>query len=144
MVINFIKKNTKKNAESEKNLVLICALFVHAAKLDENYTDKEKSIILKALSEISGKKENELKIILKKAEKKESQSNQILEFTKEVKNSEKSFRLKILEVLWRIIYSDGISDMYESNLMRRLSGLLYVSDKETGDIKQLIINSKTT
>ena len=85
-----------------------------------------------------------LKSFLKKQKKKESQSNQILEFTKEVKNSEKSFRLKILEVLWRIIYSDGISDMYESNLMRRLSGLLYVSDKETGDIKQLIINSKTT
>ena len=143
MVINIFKKKTR-NVKSTKNLVLICALFVHAAKMDENYTDKEKSIILKALSEISGKKENELKIILKKAEKKESQSNQILEFTKEVKNSEKSFRLKILEVLWRIIYSDGISDMYESNLMRRLSGLLYVSDKETGDIKQLIINSTTT
>ena len=142
-MINIFKKKIG-DVKNEKNLVLICALFVHAAKMDENYTDKEKSIILKALSEISGKKENELKIILKKAEKKESQSNQILEFTKEVKNSEKSFRLKILEVLWRIIYSDGISDMYESNLMRRLSGLLYVSDKETGDIKQLIINSKTT
>ena len=144
MVINFIKKNTKKNAESEKNLVLICALFVHAAKLDENYTDKEKSIILKALSEISDKRESELKIVLKEAEEKENQSNQILEFTKEVKNSEKNFRLKILEVLWKIIYSDGISDMYESNLMRRLGGLLYVSDKETGDIKKLIIKSKTT
>ena len=81
---------------SEKNLILICALFVHAAKMDENYTDKEKSIILKALSEISDKKESELKIVLKDAEKKESQSNQILEFTKEVKNSEKNFRLKKL------------------------------------------------
>ena len=144
MVINFIKKNTKKDVESEKNLVLICALFVHAAKLDENYTDKEKSIILKALSEISDKRESELKIVLKEAEEKENQSNQILEFTKEVKNYEKNFRLKILEVLWKIIYSDGISDMYESNLMRRLGGLLYVSDKETGDIKKLIIKSKTT
>ena len=142
-MINIFKKKIG-DVKSEKNLVLICALFVHAAKMDENYTDKEKSIILKALSEISGKKENELKIILKKAEKKESQSNQILEFTKEVKNSEKSFRLKILEVLWRIIYSDGISDMYESTLMRRLTGLLYVSDKETGDIKQSIINNKIT
>ena len=101
-------------------------------------------ISLSFLSEISDKKESELKIVLKEAEKKESQSNQILEFTKEVKNSEKNFRLKILEVLWKIIYSDGISDMYESNLMRRLSGLLYVSDKETGDIKQLVIKSKTT
>ena len=74
MVINIFKKKTK-DVKSEKNLVLICALFVHAAKMDENYTDKEKSIILKALLEISGKKENELKIILKKAEKKESYSN---------------------------------------------------------------------
>ena len=129
---------------SEKNLILICALFVHAAKMDENYTDKEKSIILKALSEISNKKESDLKIILEEAERKENQSNQILEFTKEVKNSEKKFRLKILEVLWKIIYSDGVLDMYESGLMRKLSGLLYVSDKEAGDIKQLIIKSKTT
>ena len=83
-------------------------------------------------------------MFLKKQKKKESQSNQILEFTKEVKNSEKNFRLKILEVLWKIIYSDGVSDMYESTLMRRLSGLLYVSDKETGDIKQSIISNKTT
>ncbi len=127
---------------SEKNLILICALFVHAAKMDENYTDKEKSIILKALSEISNKKESDLKIVLEEAERKENQSNQILEFTKEVKNSEKNFRLKILEVLWKIIYSDGVLDMYESGLMRKLSGLLYVSDKEAGDIKQLIIKSK--
>lgn len=143
MVINIFKKKTK-DVKSEKNLVLICALFVHAAKMDENYTDKEKSIILKALSEISDKKESDLKIVLEEAEKKENQSNQILEFTKEIKSSEKNFRLKILEILWKIIYSDGISDMYESTLMRRLSGLLYVSDKETGDIKQSIINNKIT
>ena len=143
MVINIFKKKTK-DVKSEKNLVLICALFVHAAKMDENYTDKEKSIILKALSEISDKKESDLKIVLEEAEKKENQSNQILEFTKEIKSSEKNFRLKILEILWKIIYSDGILDMYETTLMRRLSGLLYVSDKETGDIKQSIINNKTT
>ena len=139
-----IFKNNYKDLKGETKLILICALFVHAAKMDENYTDKEKSIITKALLEISDKKEIDFQIILEEAEKKESQSNQILEFTKEIKNSEKNFRLKILEVLWKIIYSDGVSDMYESNLMRRLSGLLYVSDKETGDIKQLIINSKTT
>ena len=142
MKINIFKKKIG-DVKSEKNLVLICALFVHAAKMDENYTDKEKSIILKALSEISDKKESDLKIVLKEAEKKESRSNQILEFTKEVKNSEKNFRLKILEVLWKIIYSDGVSDMYESTLMRRLSGLLYVSDKEIGDIKKSIMNNKT-
>ena len=141
--MDIFKKKTK-DVKSEKNLVLICALFVHAAKMDENYTDKEKSIILKALSNISDKKESDLKIVLKEAEKKESQSNQILEFTKEIKSSEKNFRLKIIEVLWKIIYSDGVSDMYESTLMRRLSGLLYVSDRETGDIKQSIINNKAT
>ena len=143
MVLN-IFKNKSKNTQDKKNFVLICALLVYAAKMDENYTDKEKSIILKALSEISDKKESDLKIVLKEAEKKESQSNQILEFTKEIKSSEKNFRLKILEILWKIIYSDGVSDMYESTLMRRLSGLLYVSDKETGNIKQLIINNKIT
>ena len=141
MVINIFKKKTK-DAEGKKNLVLICSLFVHAAKMDENYTDKEKSIILKALSEISDKKESDLKIVLEEAEKKENQSNQILEFTKEIKSSEKNFRFKIIEVLWKIIYSDGVLDMYESGLMRKLSGLLYVSDKEAGDIKQLIIKSK--
>ena len=94
------------------------------------------------MSDISDKKEIDFKMILEEAEKKENQSNQILEFTKEVKNSEKEFRFKILEVLWKIIYSDGVSDMYESSLMRRLSGLLYVTDKEAGDIKQLITKSK--
>ena len=142
-MINIFKKKSR-DVKSEKNLVLICALFVHAAKMDENYTGKEKSIILKALSDISDKKESYLKIVLEEAEKKENQSNQILEFTKEIKKLEKSFRLKILEVLWKIIYSDGVSDMYESTLMRRLSGLLYVSDKETGDIKQSIINNNAT
>ena len=137
-----IFKNKIEDVKSEKNFVLICALFVHAAKMDENYTDKEKSIILKALSDFSDKKESDLKLVLQEAEKKESQSNQILEFTKEIKSLEKNFRLKILEILWKIIYSDGISDMYETTLMRRLSGLLYVSDKETGNIKQSIINNK--
>ena len=129
------------DTKNKKNLVLICALFVHAAKMDENYTNKEKSIILKALTEISGENENDLKIILTEAETKEAQSVQILEFTREIKNSEKNFRLKILEILWKIIYSDGVSDSYESNLMRRLNGLLYISDKEAGDIKQSIINN---
>tara|TARA_B100001013_G_scaffold275151_1_gene175659 strand:- start:63 stop:494 length:432 start_codon:yes stop_codon:yes gene_type:complete len=142
MVMSIFKK-VNNDTKDEKNLILICALFIHAAKMDENYSDKEKLIILKALTEISNKKENELKIILEKAEEKENQSNQILEFTKEIKNYKKNFRLKIVEILWKIIYSDGISDMYESSLMRKLSGLLYVSDKESGNIKQLIIKNKT-
>ena len=102
-------------------------------------------LVLSSVSWYQGelKKESEVKIILGEAEKKENHSNQILEFTKEIKNSEKNFRFKILEVLWKIIYSDGVSDMYESTLMRRLSGLLYVSDRESGIIKQSISNNKT-
>ena len=137
---NIFKKESNVQ-KTEKNLVLICSLLVHAAKMDENYTDKEKAIILKAISEISNKNEVELKNIIEEAEKKEKQSIQILEFTKEVKNYEKSFRLKIIEILWKIIYSDGVSDMFESNLMRRLGKLLYVSDKENGDIKQSIFKN---
>ena len=140
MIKNILKQN--KDINNEENLVLIGALFVHAAKMDENYTDKEKAIILKALTDISDKKSNDLNDILKVAERKESESNHILEFTKKIKIFDKNFRLKILEVLWKIIYSDGISDMYESTLMRRLSRLLYVSDREAGDIKQSIINNK--
>ena len=140
MIKNILKQN--KDINNEENLVLIGALFVHAAKMDENYTDKEKAIILKALTDISDKKSNDFDNILKDAEKKESESNQILEFTKKIKTFDKNSRLKILEVLWKIIYSDGISDMYESTLMRRLNGLLYVTDKEAGNIKKSIIKIK--
>ena len=143
MVINIFKKKNK-DILIDKRLVLICALFVHAAKMDENYTDKERSIILKALPDISDNKKIDFKIILEEAEKKEGDSNQILEFTKEIKKLEKKTRLKILEILWKIIYSDNIIDVYESTLMRRLGGLLYISDKEIGEIKHLTINNKTT
>ena len=98
-MVQNIFKNMSKDTKDKKNLVLICALCVHAAKMDENYTDKEKLIILRALSEMSDKSENEIKIILEEAEKKESRSNHILEFTKEVKKCEKNIRLKILEIL---------------------------------------------
>ena len=123
---------------NKESITLIGALFIHAAKMDENYTHKEKKIILKALSEISNRKQEDLEIIIDEAEKKEKQSNQILEFTKEVKKFDKNFRFKILEVLWKIIYSDGISDMYESSLMRKLGGLLYVNDRELNEIKRLV------
>ena len=142
MIESILKQN--KDLNNEENLILIGALFVHAAKMDENYTDKEKAIILKALTDISDKKSNDLNDILKVAERKESESNHILEFTKKIKTFDKNSRLKILEVLWEIIYSDGISDMYESTLMRRVSGLLYISDKEAGDIKLSTINNKIT
>ena len=136
-----IFNNKKKDNFDNKN-IMVAALLVHAAKMDENYTDKEKSIIIKALSNISDNKEINFQNILEEAEKKENESNQILEFTKEIKKMDKEFRLKIIEVLMKIIYSDDILDMYESTLMRRLGGLLYISDKEIGEIKKIIIGNK--
>ncbi len=126
--------------KNRENAVLISALFVHAARMDENYTEKEKKIIFKAMSEIFNCQEDELNTLIDQAEKKEMQSNQILEFTKEVKKLDKNLRFKVLEVLWKIIYSDGVSDMYESSLMRKLGGLLYVSDKELNEVKKSILS----
>ena len=120
--------------------ILVCSLLVHAAKMDENYTEKEKSIILKSLSEIyKSKKKDEIEKILKQAEIKEAEANQILEFTKEIKNSDIEFRKKIIKIIWKIIYSDKTEDMYEANLMRRLSSLLYVTDRECGEIKSEVM-----
>jgi len=136
------EKNKKKNTNNDYQIILTCCIFVHAAKMDENYTEQEKNIILKALLNLYSKSENELKLILNEAEKKENDSNHILEFTREIKNYDKEFRLKIIKILWQIIYSDNHSDMYESNLMRRLNGLLYITDKESGEIKNSILKSK--
>ena len=130
--IFFNKKNNSDNAE---DIVLITALLVHAAKMDENYTIDEKKIIEKALSQLTKKNSNEISEIIMLAEKKESESNHILNFTKEIKKKDINFRKEIVNVLWQIILSDGKSDMYESNLVRRVCGLLYISDKESGDIK---------
>jgi len=143
-MINFFnkKKNDKEITNKDYQIVLTCALFIHAARMDENYTKHEKNIIIKALGNLFKKSENELELILKEAEKKENESNHILEFTREIKNYDKEFRLKIIKVLWQIIYSDNHSDMYETNLMRRLNGLLYITDKESGEIKNSIINNE--
>ena len=131
----------KKQIEDEDKITLVCSLLVHAARIDENYTEKEKKIILSALTQLYNKNEDELIKVLEQAEKLENQSNQILKFTKAVKDYDKNFRLKILETMWKIIYSDGVSDIYESNLMRRLSSLLYISDRENGEIKKkLLVN----
>ena len=131
----------KKQIENEDKITLVCSLLVHAAKIDENYTEKEKKIILSALAQLYNKNEDELIKVLEQAEKLENQSNQILKFTKAVKDYDKNFRLKVLEIMWKIIYSDGVSDIYESNLMRRLSSLLYISDRENGEIKKkLLVN----
>ena len=134
----FNKENKKK--DNNKN-VLIAALLIHAAKIDNNYTNYEKEIIKKALIDLNLVKIDETEKLLKTAEEKEKQSNQIIEFTKEIKKHPIEFRLKIVEILWKIVYSDSASDSYESNLIRRVCGLLYISDKDSGIIKEKIRNS---
>ena len=113
------------------------SLLIHAAKMDENYTGKEKNIIEKTLTEL-GVNESNLHSLMLDAEKNEKNSNQILDFTKVIKASENSFKVTLVESLWKIIYSDMSSDMYEDNLMRRLTGLLYLDKKMVGDIKEKI------
>ena len=135
-MFNFFKKKTKES----KNIDIFsktASLLIHAAKIDENYTKKEKSIIERTLTELGVDKEK-LDQLMINAEENEKNSNQILYFTKDIKNTEENFKIKIIESLWKIIYSDESSDMYESNLMRRLSGLLYLDNKTVGDIKEKI------
>ena len=127
--------NKKNNSDNTEDIVLITALLVHAAKMDENYTIDEKKIIEKALSQLTKKNSNEISQIITLAEKKETESNHILNFTKEIKKKDINFRKEIIDILWKIVLSDGKSDMYESNLIRRVCGLLYISDKESGEIK---------
>ena len=132
----FKKFFEKKNEENINNKnILITALLIHAAKIDDNYTDVEKEIIKKALISLNAITSNEAAELLKKAEKAEQESNQIVGFTKEIKKNSMEFRLKVIEILWKIVYSDGSSDSYESNLIRRVCGLLYVSDKDNGIIR---------
>ena len=137
----FSKIFKKKNEKKDNNNILVAALLIHAAKIDENYTEAEKTIIKKALMELGLVKLNEANELLIEAEKKEQDSNQILEFTQQIKKNPIEFRLKIIEILWKIVYSDGTSDNYESNLIRRVCGLLYISDKDSGIIKTKVKNS---
>ncbi len=136
-MFNFFKnKNSNKKTDKDKQLLSKTAsLLIHAAKIDENYTNKEKEIIKKSLIELGADQSNIDQIILT-AESNEQKSNQILDFTKEIKNTDKNFKIKIIESLWKIIYSNKKADMYETNLMRRLSGLLYLDNKIVGDIKE--------
>tara|TARA_B100001245_G_scaffold227527_1_gene203988 strand:- start:322 stop:750 length:429 start_codon:yes stop_codon:yes gene_type:complete len=133
-----IFKKEKKN-DIDKN-ILVAALLVHAAKIDENYTDSEREIIKKALIALNKITMNDAETLLLKAEEKEQESNQIVEFTREIKKNSIEFRTKIIEILWKIIYSDGTNDIYESNLIRRICGLLYISDRESGIIKLRVKN----
>ena len=130
----------KKDEDKVKNnfIVKVCALLIHAAKIDENYTDSEEEIIKKTLIELDPT-QKELSQIIKEAKVIEENSNQILDFTKEVKNLPIEDKIKIIEALWRIIYSNNDADIYEANLMRRLAGLLYIDNKTMGDIKNKII-----
>ena len=127
----------QKNNDQVSNLTKIAALLVHAAKIDENYSAQEEKIIKDTLLKI-GANSGDIEEIIKRAKKIEENSNQILEFTKEVKNMDKENKIKIIENLWRIIYSNKKADIYETSLMRRLAGLLYVDSKIMGDIKDRI------
>ena len=138
MFKKFFNKENKENANNKD--ILITSLLIHAAKIDDNYTNFEKEIIKKALMGLYKIKTNEADKLLELAEKKEQVSNQIIEFTREIKKNSMEFRLKIIEILWKIVYSDGTSDNYESNLIRRVCGLLYVSDKNSGIIKLKVKN----
>ena len=137
-MFNFFKK---KDTDKNENVLFIktAALLIHAAKIDEKFEEKEKNIIKKTLIELGAKKININEIMIE-AENIEKKSNQILDFTKEIKNAGDEYKIKIIETLWGIIYSDNNADMYETNLMRRLAGLLYIDNKIMGDIKERIKN----
>ena len=139
MIKNLFSKQ-KKEKQSDEYIPII-ALLVHAAKIDENYTNIEKKIIKKVIAELNKVNLEESEKLLKIAEKMEEESNQIVGFTSEIKKYSMEFRLKTIEIIWKIIYSDGTSDIYESNLVRRICGLLYVSDKDNGIIKTKVENS---
>ena len=128
------KKATEKN---KSYLVKIAALLIHAAKIDEKYSDEEEEIIKKTMLDL-GSSQNELEILITNAKKNEENANQILDYTREIKNLNETDKIKIIKSLWKIIYSDKNADVYEANLMRRLSGLLYIDSKTMGNIKEQI------
>jgi len=141
-MFNFFKKKGLKediNNSNNKDELFIgtAALLIHAAKIDENYTNNEKNLIKKTLLEL-GLEDSKIDETVLNAENLEKNSNQLIDFTKIIKNSDNNFKIKIIEILWNIIYSDNKADMFESNLMRRVSGLLYIDDKLVGEIKEKV------
>ena len=138
MILKFFNKEEQSN--NDDDLINVACLMIHAAKIDENYTDKEKIIIKNTIKKLDNNNEDIDKLILE-AEKKESDSNHIQDFTKNIKAMDKENKIEIIKNIWGIILSDGNSDIYEENLMRRLAGLLYIDSKTMGDIK-LEIQSK--
>ena len=131
------KKEEKDIVNDDKSYSNIAALLIHVAKIDENYEDKEKEIIKKTLIKLGAASSNIDKLI-SDASIIEENSNQILNFTREVKNAPESDKIRIIESLWKIIYSDDNADIYETNLMRRLAGLLYIDAKTMGDLKEKV------
>ena len=131
----FFKK--KKGDTITSDLARVAALLIHAAKIDENFSKEEEIIISKALLKV-GADQNNLENILKEGKEIEENSNQILDFTREVKNMDDKKKIQIIETLWRIIYSNQEADIFETNLMRRLAGLLYIDNRIMGDIKEKI------
>ena len=129
--------SSNNNKDQNNDLAKVAALLIHAAKIDENYSNQEEEIIKNALLKIGADNKN-IENIIKKGKEIEENSNQILDFTKEVKNMKEENKIKIIETLWRIIYSNKNADIYETNLMRRLAGLLYIDSKLMGDIKEKI------
>ena len=136
-MINFFKNEDKDKVNNDKSLYNIAALLIHAAKIDENYEEEEKRIIKKTLIEL-GAKSSDVDNLMSDAEAIEKNSNQILDLTREVKNAPLSNKIRIVESLWKIIYSNDNADVYETNLMRRLSGLLYIDAKTMGGLKEKI------
>tara|TARA_Y100000996_G_scaffold216712_1_gene170179 strand:- start:508 stop:909 length:402 start_codon:yes stop_codon:yes gene_type:complete len=126
------------NKLDKKQLTGIAALLVHAAKIDEHYSDKEKKIISLFIKSFAEKSDS-VEEILKEAENLESNSNQLLDFTNIIKKNSQDFKTRIIKELWKIIISNDISDEYEANLMRRICGLIYFSDKLSGEIKMSLI-----
>ena len=138
-MFGLFKKN-KIISDDNDLIAKTAALLIHAAKIDQNYQNNEKNIIKQTLLQI-GAEEKDVNKIINKAEKYENESNQILELTKEIKKTDENFKIKVIESLWSIIYSDKNADIYENSLMRRLTGLLYLDSKVVGDIKKKVINN---
>jgi uncharacterized tellurite resistance protein B-like protein len=136
-MINFFKKDKEQKKGSNEFLSKVASLLIHAAKIDEDYTNDEKQIIKKTLIKL-GAENSKIDKIISDATIEEENSNQILDFTKKVKNTSELDKIKIIEALWKIIYSSKDADVYETNLMRRLAGLLYIDSKTMGDIKEKV------
>ena len=136
-MINIFKNKEKRKDDNSEYFTKIASMLIHAAKIDETYTDIEKEIVKKTLIEL-GAEDSNIEKLIDDATIIEEKSNQILDFTREIKNTAYSDKIKIIEALWKIIYSNNYSDMYEDNLMRRLSGLLYIDAKVMGNLKEKI------